>query len=345
MNIRTSKHNIKTLSWLTLSNILGSLSQWFLLIILVKFFSTTDVGYFTYGMALSAPIFMLSDMQLKSVLIVEPTGEKDNFRTYQLIRFLTTTIATLGLITYYIIFKEVNWIVLIVILYKASQSLTDILSGYLQKIDKMIWLSKLGICKTFSTLALTLFMTLAIREIETTLLSLVIVSLLFYFILNWQINKIVALRFSPTLHEILDIIKKSIPLGISVFMGSYITNYPRLTIENLEGAEMLAYYGAYSYLAIGMFQIHIPIQVFLRQRLSKSYQNSNYKDFTRKVNFSIIGFVLLGILILSILFAFGHHIIRIIYNDSYNQYFDVLLWLIISQTILSVSLINSSIVF
>lgn len=337
----TSKHNVKTLSWLTISNIIGSLSQWCLLIILVKFFSTEDVGYFTYGMALAAPIFMLSDMQLKSVLIVEPTGENDNFRTYQLIRFVTTTMATLGLIIYSVFFREVNWIVLTVIIYKASESLTDILNGYLQKIDKMVWMSKIAICKTLSALFMTFIITVSLKHVVSTLFSLVVVSFTFYIIINRHINKIVILNFLPHKAEIVDIVKKSLPLGLSVFMGSYITNFPRLTIENQLGPEMLAYFGSYSYLAIGMFQIHVPIQIFLRQRLSRSYQDSNLKDFTRKVNLSIAGFTCLGIAIFIFLCIFGHQVIRIIYNDSYNQYFEVLLWLVVSQTILSVTNIIS----
>lgn len=332
-----SKHNVQTLSWLTISNIVGSLSQWCLLIILVKFFSTEDVGYFTYGMALAAPVFMLTDMQMKSVLIVEPFGENDNFRTYQLIRFFTTTFATIGLITYSVLFREVNWIILIVITYKASESLTDILNGYLQKCDRMIWMSKLAICKTITALSMTFILTLILQQVVTTLSSLVIVSLIYYLIINRYINRIVSLRFAPKWSEILDIVKKSLPLGISVFLGSYITNFPRLTIESLEGPEMLAYFGAYSYLAIGLFQIHVPIQIFLRQRLSVDYQNNDIKGFTRKVNTSVLGFICLGSIIFLILLFGGKFIIKIIYNESYYEYFDVLLWLLISQTMLSVT--------
>ena len=332
-----SKHNIQTLSWLTTSNIIGSLSQWCLLIILVKYFSTEDVGYFTYGMALSAPIFMLSDMQLKSVLIVEPSGENDNFRTYQLIRFITTTLATTGLIIYSFLFREVNWIIMVVIIYKASESLNDILNGYLQKIDKMVWMSKTTICKTISTMSTTFFITLLLRNVVMSLLVLVIFSLIFYIIINRYIVKIVSLRFSPQMSDIKDIIRKSFPLGLSVFMGSYITNYPRLTIENVLGPEMLAYYGSYSYLAIGLFQIHIPIQIFLRQRLSVCHQQNNIRHFANMVRMAVIGFVLLGLFFYFLFVLFGDSIICLVYNDTYNQQSGVLFWLIVSETILSVT--------
>lgn len=332
-----SINTVKTLSWLTVSNIIGSLAQWFLLIILVKYFTAEEVGYFTYGTALAAPVFMLFDMQLKSVLIVEPNGENDNFRTYQFIRFVTTTIATIGLITYSIIFKKINWIVFMVILYKASESLTDILNGYLQKLDKMTLMSKIGICKSLSGVIVTFIITIVVRFVTTTLVSLVIVSLCFYFIINWNINRIVSLKFKLNWQEIVGIVKKSFPLGVSVFIGSYITNYPRLTMESLLGPEQLAYYGAFSYLAIGVFQIHVPIQIYLRQRLSNNYQKSDISGFCRKISLSVLGFIALGGAVFLLFRLFGGPIVRLVYNDDYNQYRDVLYWLIVSQTILSIT--------
>lgn len=332
-----SKHNIETLSWLTISNIIGSLSQWCLLIILVKFYSTEDVGYFTYGMALAAPIFMLSDMQLKSVLIVEPFGENDNFRTYQLIRFITTTLATLGLIIYSVCFREINWIILIVIVYKASESLTDILNGYLQKCDRMIWMSKIGICKTLIALTLTLVTTIVIQFVLTTLLSLIIVSVLFYIIINRHINSIFSFNFSPNIADIIGIIKKAFPLGLSVFIGSYIVNYPRLSVEGVLGVDALAYYGSYSYLAIGIFQIYIPVQIFLRQRLSVCFQKSDYYEFTTMVNKTIIFLLIYGAIIYITICVAGKEIISIIYNENYTKCIGVLKLLIISQLIVSIT--------
>lgn len=329
-------HNKETLSWLFMSNVVKSCAQWGILVILIKFFTTEDVGYFTLAMALAAPVFMLTDMQLKSVLIVEPFGENDNFRTYQLIRFITTSLATIGLILYCVFFRDVNIIILIIIIYKAVESSIDILYGYLQKCDKMVLMSKLDIFKTFAALALCFIFAVCTKRIALCLSALVVVSLIFYVINNYFINREATFKFNPSIKEIIGIVKKSLPLGISVFFSSYIVNYPRIAIEGMYGPSFLAYFGAYSYLAIGVFQVYIPLQIFLRQRLSIAYQNNDKKDFINKIKKTIILLILYGIFTFSALYLFGDFVIQLIYDENYLEYSSVLLLLIIAQTIVSV---------
>lgn len=325
-----------TIFWLTLSNVIKSLSQWGILVILIKFFSTEDVGYFTLAMALAAPVFMLTDMQLKSVLIVEPFGDDDNFRVYQTIRFFTTAIATVGLILYCVFAKNANKIIIVIILYKAVESSIDILYGYLQKCDKMILMSKLDILKTLSAVAMCTLLSFCSNNIIIALSSLILVSILFYIINNVQVNRLAKLKWRIDIRNIIDIVKKSLPLGISVFFSSYIVNYPRISIESICGTEFLAYFGSYSYLAIGMFQIYIPLQIFLRQRLSKCYQANNKKDFVSKVNKTILALLAFGGIIMIGFWLFGDIIIKILYTDNYLEYSGVMYSLIVSQTLASI---------
>ena len=333
----------QTVLWLIASNIVKAISQWGILVILVKFFSNTDVGYYNLGMALAAPVFSLSGMQLKSILVVEPSGEKDNFLTYFLVRHLTAFLATLGLILYCAFFREINWILVCVIVYKAVENLIDILYGYMQKEDKMIWMSKSEILKSISTALLCLMITILFKEINISQLSLVIVSLFFYFV-----NLVFTFRLlgkdyaSITLKDIWSIILKGFPLGISVFLSSYITNYPRLAIEGQMGPEMLAYFGSFTYVAIGIFEVVTPVQTFLRQRLSKHYQRREVGAFKSKVNKTIIGVLLLGFLYYVVFFVLGSFLIKLLFNDSYNQYASVLYLLIGGQMLSSMSGVYST---
>ncbi|WP_455509158.1 lipopolysaccharide biosynthesis protein [Butyricimonas paravirosa] len=333
----------KTLLWLVLSNIVKSLSQWGILVILVKFFPAESVGYYTLGLAITAPIFMLSDMQLKSVLVVEPETGFDNFAVYQIIRLISTGVATTGLIIYNILFQEINWIIFAVIIYKAMESLIDILYGYLQKKDKMVWMSKSDIVKTFLSVLVCFLVTMWLHRIVTSLISIVFVSIMLYVIDCIYIKGQFVINIDKaSLKKILEIVKKSFPLGISVLFTSYITNYPRITIEGYCGPEMLAYFGAYSYLVIGIFQIQTPIQTFLRQRLSKNFHNSNVKAFKSKVNRTIVGFIAIGFLFLVSFYFVGNTILKVLYKETYIEYSDVIYYLIGAQLLMSVSSIYAT---
>lgn len=326
-----------------ISNVINSLSHWGLLVILVKFFTTEDVGYFTFGTAVAAPIFMLSEMQMKSVLVVEPEGDNDYFKTYLFLRFLTATLALIGLIIYSFLYKEANWIIIAVVVYKAAESIIDILYGYLQKKDRMVWMSKVMIVKTLLTVIACFLTTIFFYNIITSLLSIIIVTLAFYFVNILYIKSKLAHNFnSISMSAGFDILKKCLPLGVSVLFGSYITNYPRITIEGVCGPELLAYFGAYSYFVIGIFQISSPVTTYLRQRLSSSYHKSNINDFKNKVNLSILFFILMGVLFIVVFCFFGKLILLILYNESYLEYGDVIYYLIFAQMILTVSSVYST---
>ena len=338
----TIGHNKTTLIWLIIGNVIKSLTQWGLLVLLIKYYTTKEVGIFTYALALASPVFVLTNMQLKSLLVVEPSGETDNFKIYHAVRCMTSGLTFAGLMVYAIISSNLGGIVVGVFLYKVVESLIDIIYGYYQKKDMMIRMSKFDITKTVIVLLVCLLTTIVLRKIEFTLLSLVVASALFYVIISYDVNKVLSRQDSFCWTKVYDIIKKAFPLGISICIASYMTNYPRLALQNICGPEMLAYFGAYAYLVAGIFQINIPFHIFLRQRLSTSYQHSDIRDFRRKVNLSILFFIGMGAFLVVVFLLGGERIICFLYNKEYAVYSEVLILLIIAETINRVSGILST---
>ena len=338
----TIGHNKTTLVWLMTGNLVKSLTQWGLLVLLIKYYTTKEVGIFTYALALASPVFVLTNMQLKSLLVVEPQGETNYFRIYHAVRCMTSGLTFIGLMVYSIISSHLGWIVVGVFLYKVVESLIDIIYGYYQKNDMMIWMSKFDIAKTVIVLLACLITTIVLRKIEFTLLSLVITSAFFYGIIYYDVNKLFYKQDSLCWTKIYEIVKKAFPLGVSICIASYMTNYPRLAMQHICGPEMLAYFGAYAYLVAGIFQINIPFHIFLRQRLSTSYQHSDIRDFRRKVNLSILFFIGMGAFLAIVFLLGGERIISILYNKEYAVYSDVLIVLIIAETINRISGILST---
>ena len=156
----TIGHNKTTLVWLMTGNLVKSLTQWGLLVLLIKYYTTKEVGIFTYALALASPVFVLTNMQLKSLLVVEPQGETNYFRIYHAVRCMTSGLTFIGLMVYAIISSHLGWIVVGVFLYKVVESLIDIIYGYYQKNDMMIWMSKFDIAKTVIVLLACLITTI-----------------------------------------------------------------------------------------------------------------------------------------------------------------------------------------
>lgn len=56
-------------------NAIYAASQWALLIIVAKLGSVVQVGQFAYALALTAPIFILSQLQLRGLQATDAAGE------------------------------------------------------------------------------------------------------------------------------------------------------------------------------------------------------------------------------------------------------------------------------
>lgn len=76
----------------SLGNITYAGAQFVIVILLNKFGSSAIVGQYSLGLAVTAPIFMLSHLHLRSVLIVDSSG-KYSFGDFLGLRLITTALA------------------------------------------------------------------------------------------------------------------------------------------------------------------------------------------------------------------------------------------------------------
>ena len=61
----------RNFSHMLIGNAIYSLSQWGILISLAKLSSTEAVGVYTLGIAVTAPIILLTDLQLRTILATD----------------------------------------------------------------------------------------------------------------------------------------------------------------------------------------------------------------------------------------------------------------------------------
>ncbi|MDY3199996.1 MAG: hypothetical protein RBQ84_03510 [Arcobacter sp.] len=339
----------KNLSLLFLANIIKGFYQWSLLILTVKFLSTEDVGYFTLAFAVSAPIFMFFNLQLKSIYVVDHRRTTYDFN-YFVIRIVTIILALICLIIYSY-FNNYNLLVLLLVgLIKALESLFDIVHADFQKKELMKYMSISIISQSiisFFTFTVVLYFSNSLVYSLVSVAFLLLMVFLLYDLqvflklnhINFKYIKFIKISYlkQNNLHFIKRLLLNALPLGISVFIGSYLTNLPRIYVEKYLGIEQLAYFGAMSYMAIGFFQLLLPIQIILRPRLAKLLKENKWKEFTKYLNLSIFVTVIFGSLLVFNFYIFGDYILIKVYNENYTSYLNILLLLMLGQIILTSS--------
>ena len=124
-------------------NLFGSgvyaLCQWAMVIVLAKMGSQEVVGRFAFGLSIAAPILMLSNLQLRQVQASDAIN-KYAFGDYFTVRWLTTSMALLviaGVCFFARRGSYASWVLLVIGLAKAVESIGDVIHGLFQKHERM----------------------------------------------------------------------------------------------------------------------------------------------------------------------------------------------------------------
>lgn len=135
--------------WNLLGNVVYAGAQWGILVVLAKLTNPETVGRFALGLAVTAPIIIFSQLQLRGVQATDAKGEYD-FGHYFALRLVTTGLALV------VIAAAAGWggygrsavlVILAVGLSKAIESITDVVYGLLQRHERMDRIARSRIIK------------------------------------------------------------------------------------------------------------------------------------------------------------------------------------------------------
>jgi O-antigen/teichoic acid export membrane protein len=308
-------------------NIMGSLfyafTQWGLLITIAKLSDPENVGVFTLGLALSAPIMLFFNFHLRIALVTDNKNDY-KFSEYWTSRLVSSVVFLLVLSIIVILYSE-NIYTIIVCLFiglsKFFESLSDIMFGVFQKNKRMDLIAKSQIIKGICTL-IAFIITMAITG--SLLLSTISMSLIWFLVLIlFDLNKTknfekVFLHFNKKQQFL--IFKYALPLGIAHMIASLNANIPRYIIEYSFGLKELGIYAAIIYIIVAGNNIIIALSNTLLPILSTSFNDANIKRFLMIHLTVILLIIVLGFFALSTIYLFGKEILNIVYGYEFSVY-------------------------
>src|SRR5713226_3633904 len=126
-----------TFTWALAGNVIYSASQWLAVVILAKLGSPAVVGEFALGLAITAPIVMLTNLQLRTVQATD-TGARFAFGDYVALRLLGTTAFVLAVATVGMRYHGTTLAALLAVAaMKTSESLSDVGYGLLHGRERL----------------------------------------------------------------------------------------------------------------------------------------------------------------------------------------------------------------
>jgi O-antigen/teichoic acid export membrane protein len=324
----------KNFAWTFAGSLIAGGAQWAMLMVLTKVLEPAEVGHYLLGLAITAPVVILTMLNLRAVQATDAQN-LNKFEDFLAVRLITNLLAVLTVIVILLFLGSrysfrVYLIILAIALNKVIEATSDIAYGLMQKNERLDKMAQSLILRNVGALVLLAVVSLLTKNLLFGVVSMSIwwlVILLSFDKCNVEKFEPFAPRFQPK--PMLSIIILGLPLGISAGIMSFNSNMNRYFVEAYLGSENLAYFGAMAYIVIGASQVTMSLGQAASPRLAKYY------FFNRKAFIVLLGKMLAVVLTLAVaavLFGvfFGKPFLSMVYEPKYAERQDVFVWLLIS---------------
>lgn len=338
--------------WTFAGNVIYSGAQWGLVIALAKLGSPELVGQLALAFAVTAPILMFTNLQLRGVQATDAKYEYC-FSDYFSLRLMSTVVALLFIVGFAFLSnhrRDTTLIILTIGLAKGFESISDIFYGLLQQHERMDRIAISMILKGLLSLILFSAILYTTGNLFWSVLGLACVWAVVLIGFDAPSGALIldrSLRLSnqttrenvgrlDTLrpHLRLRILKRlcwlALPLGVVMLLISLNTNIPRYFLEHYFGERALGIFAAMAYLMVVGTTVVNALGQSASPRLSQYYAAKEFHRFrSLLVRLVIIGAIIGGAGVLAVL-TVGRHILSLLYGREYTGQVDVFFCLMLS---------------
>jgi O-antigen/teichoic acid export membrane protein len=326
-----------------------------MLVVLAKIGTPQMVGQFALGLAISAPLIMFSNLELRGVQATDAI-QRYRFGDYLVLRIIATTLALAALVVIVLVVGyrgQTALTILVVGVAKAFESVSDLFYGLFLQHEQVAYMAKSLLIKSPLSLAglgLGVYLTNSVVGGACGLAIVWAILLFGYDVRNGARILKTTNRESPGLtlgqagpdtepgpqgkmRRVRDLAWLALPLGIVGLLVNLYPNVPRYFVEVYSGASALGIFATMAYTVVAGIKLVDSLAQSVGPRLAGHHAAGNEARF-RVVMFKAVGiglaFGAAGVLL--VLLA-GSEILTLFYGKQYAGYPGVFLWLAIAGAI------------
>lgn len=318
-------------SWTFVGNGVYAASQWGILVVLAKLGTPAMVGQFALGLAITAPIIMFANLQLRAVQATDARREYA-FADYLGLRLLTT-VGALGVIALLLALSgfeaQTAAVIGFIALAKAFEALSDVFFGLLQQRERMDRIALSLMIEGPVTLVVMGVIMLLTGDVVLAVAGMALVwglQLVLYdvrsgvLILREQRERLRP-RFQRA--HLQRLAWLALPLGFVTMLNSLTFNIPRYVIQDQLGEQQLGVFAAISYLMVAGLTVVGALGQSASPRLAAYASNSEWAAF-RALLAKLVG-ISAGVGSLGIIAALvaGEALLNLFYGPAYAVHADL----------------------
>jgi O-antigen/teichoic acid export membrane protein len=334
-------------SWSLVGNVIYAATQGGILVALAHFGTPETVGQFALGLAITAPIIMFSNLQLRSVLATD-AKRTHPFSHYLILRTSTTGLALLVIagVVYIGGFQSTAALVIVLVgLAKALESMSDVYYGLLQQHERMDRIAQSLILRGLLSLVAVVAVLYATGSLAAAVLGMAAVwaAVLALFDAPSGLRLLKqhtefgatekAFPYAPLTKQIAKLALTALPLGFVVLLISLSTNIPSYFIQGHLGTWELGIFAALAYLMVAGNTVVGALGQSASPRLAQLYAAGNttaFRNLLGKLVAIGVGLGGGGVLVAALL---GEPLLRLLYGVEFAAFSTLLVWLMIAAAL------------
>lgn len=336
----------KNFIWNTLGTGFNAFNSLFFMIIATRVNGVDDAGVFTIAFSTACILYAIG-LYAGRVYQVTELNKNITDKDFIINRLITCFSMIIFLILFCVVRNydiEKSIIFLLLTIYKALEAFSDVVYGVLQKNDKLDIVGKSLFGKSLISIILFLVIDILTKNMIISIISMIIACILIIIFYDFRKTySYIDLKIKIDWHNVLNILKKGFFVFAISFLGMYVVNAPKYSIDSFLTNDYQTIFGIIVMPAtimslIAQFLIHPYLNKIL-----EFYKTKNLKGL-EKVLLKIIGIILLFGIIATILgYVIGTQVLGLIYGLDLSMYKVSLAIIIISATLYTIGTVCSSI--
>ncbi|GEN81814.1 hypothetical protein SLU01_01260 [Sporosarcina luteola] len=310
------------LTWSLLGNIVFALSQWIILSILARFGSAADLGIYSLGLAITAPVIQFFNFELRTVLATDSKNDYSfqQFFGSRIIHLLIAYLVIMPISFFYVENTIATLSILLIGLIKIFEALSDLCMGYFQKESKIELIGKSQLYRGILSMTVSSLIYLITQSINFMLLGLLTVMILRF--LFYDLKHLIPYTNVFPIFDLsgLKMIILFFPLGITALISSLVPNIPRYFLDYYVGVEAVGIYSALYYIIVAGNMLITPVSLLAAPRIANSYHNSTRSDFLKLISVLIILAVIMSLILILPVLLSGEYILTLLYGKGFAVY-------------------------
>ncbi len=324
-------------TWMFIGNGVYAFTQWIQLLLITKLCTTTELGTFTFAIAIATPVFMFAGFKLRLVMIADVRNNW-SFDEYFSLRTVSVFISFLIIIAIIILsgFNAFKFkVILIMALIKGIEQIQDIIYAKFQSIEnmKLISISMMlrGTLVVVGLFAGIWFYQEFIPGILLMLLSTLCVMLLFDYVHLKKINSAKPPQYRFNKKRMFALVKKSFPMGIVLFLTALNLNVSKYFAEYYLGTDLQGIFSVILYVIVVGSLVIDAVGHALSPRMCRYIEDRNKTSFNKlKIIFMVIA-VSIGILCFFVSLIWGEDLLLLLFSKEVSRYNNVFILLMASS--------------